>query len=82
MQKDNGIKDPHPMNEENAELIKFRAWVLGPFETMQQQPKYKDMATDWQLEQEELFVEQELGDDMLHMFAGAAGVGHLDKHIC
>ena len=69
------------MKDGDAERTKFGAWVLGPFETMQRQPKYQELAADWKLEQEELFFEQEVGDDQLRLFAVAVGAGHLDKHI-
>ena len=65
MQEDNGHPVAPQAHGGHDELSKFRAWVLGPFETLQRQPKYGEMAAEWQLEQEELFVKQAVGDDLL-----------------
>ena len=54
---------------------------LGPFETLQHQPKYSERAVEWQLEQEELFVEQSMGNGEPQLFATAAGVARLDKSL-
>ena len=79
MQDDYGGPTGLPADPPTTDLLKFRNWVLGPFETLQRQHNYAEMATEWQLEQEEFHVDQGIGDDQLKLFAENAGIKHLEK---
>ena len=79
MHDDNGGPTDLPADPQSTDLLKFRNWVLGPFETLQRQHNYAEMATKWQLEQEELHVDQGIGDDQLKLLAENTGINHLER---
>ena len=79
MHDDNGGPTDLPAEPQSTDLLKFRNWVLGPFETLQRQHNYAEIATEWQPEQEELHVNQGIGDDQLKLLAQNTGINHLER---
>ena len=79
MQDDNGGPTGLPADPPSTDLLKFRNRVPGPFDTLQRQHNYAEMATKWQLEQEELHVDQGIGDDQLKLLAENAGINDIEK---